>query len=125
MQHAKQRRSRSGQATQTPVAPAQDAHPHKTALQLGHWALPVPQQDVGEDATRPEENTHVVALLHQAVICFRLRYWFVVVNFKFLTVWNNCLVGIKKKILPNLLQTSQTVIDDLITNDAKENWLDL
>lgn len=68
VQHAEQRRSGSGQATQTPVAPAQDAHPHQAALQLGHWALPVPQQDAGEAATRPEEDPHVLALLGQTVI---------------------------------------------------------
>lgn len=68
MQHAEQRWSGSGQATETPVAPAQDAHPHQAALQLGHGALPVPQQDAREATTRPEEDPHVLALLAQTVI---------------------------------------------------------
>lgn len=67
VQHAEQRGSRARQATQTPVAATQDSHTDQTALQLGHRALPVPQQDPGEAATRAEKNPHVLALLGETV----------------------------------------------------------
>lgn len=70
VQHAEQRGSRARQAAQTPVAATQDSHPDQAALQLGHGALPVPQQDPGEAATRAEKNPHVLALLGETVTLF-------------------------------------------------------
>lgn len=70
VQHAEQRGSRARQAAQTPVAATQDSHPDQAALQLGHGALPVPQQDPGEAATRAEKNPHVLALLGETVTFF-------------------------------------------------------
>lgn len=67
MHHAEQRRSGARQAAQTPVAAAQDSHTDQTTLQLGHRALPVPQPDPGEAATRAEETPHVLALLAETV----------------------------------------------------------
>lgn len=67
MYHAEQRGSGARQATQTSVATAQDSHTDQTALQLGHRALPVPQPDSGEAATRAEEATHVLAHLLETV----------------------------------------------------------
>lgn len=70
MYHAEQRGSGARQATQTSVATAQDSHTDQTALQLGHRALPVPQPDSGEAATRAEEATHVLAHLLETVTSF-------------------------------------------------------
>lgn len=67
MCHAEQRGSRARQAAQTSVAAAPDSHTDQTALQLGHRALPVPQPDPGEAATRAEETPHVLALLAETV----------------------------------------------------------
>lgn len=64
---AEQTGSGTRQATQTPVAATQDAHPDQTALQLGQRTLPVPQPDAGETPTRAEKAPHVVALLNQTV----------------------------------------------------------
>lgn len=70
MQHAEQRGSRARQAAQTPVAATPDSHTDQTALQLGHRALPLPQQDTGEAATRAEKTPHVLALLGETVTSF-------------------------------------------------------
>lgn len=68
--HAEQRGSRACQAAQTSVATTQDSHTDQTALQLGQRALPVPQPDPGEAATRAEETPHVLALLGETVTAF-------------------------------------------------------
>lgn len=68
MRDAEQRRSRARQAAETSVAAAQDSHTHQTALQFGHRALPVPEPDPGEAATRTEEAPHVLALLVETVM---------------------------------------------------------
>lgn len=67
MCHAEQRGSRARQAAQTSVAATQDSHTDQTALQLGHRALPVPQPNPGEAATRAEETPHVLALPAETV----------------------------------------------------------
>ena len=70
MYRAEQRGSRACQAAQTSVAAAPDPHTHQTALPLGHRALPVPQPDPGEAATRAEEAPHVLALTDETVTPF-------------------------------------------------------
>lgn len=121
MQHAEQRWSGSGQATEAPVAPAQDAHPHQAALQLGHGALPVPQQDAREAATRPEEDPHVLALLAQTVIRSNALLAFS----RKLKVPDYAEhlrsgMGMNGKILQSLSQTTQTaeMNGELMTNNA-------
>lgn len=67
MYHAEQGGSRARQAAQASVAATQDSHTDQTALQLRHRALPVPQPDSGETATRAEKTPHVLALFIETV----------------------------------------------------------